>query len=375
MKRLAVLLVAILAVASLLVAGCTQSSPAASPTKAPEAAKAAEPTKASAAASTAAPAAAPTKAAEPTKPAAAAPTWPEKGKAIMINVPWSAGDTNDLVTRLLAGYLEKELGTPVQVVNKPGAATVVGLTELVKAKPDGYNLGSTSTMTTVVSYMDAEKKATYSRKDFTPIAVMVVESPVLAVKADSPYKTFKDLVDAAKANPEKIKIGDNGLLSPTHMGSASLAKAAGVKWASVHFDGGAQNVAACLGGHTDGISSSLGPVRGPAKNGDLRILGIMDTQPSAFIPDVKPFSDQGYKVVIPLARGIIGPAGLPKNVVDTMSAAIKKITENPEFKQKAENGGFEVRYWDTAQFTKHWDEMDQYVKPMLEELSKEEVKK
>ncbi len=358
MKRVLVSLLAALALLSMVLAGCSQPAPA--PTQAPAAPAA---TKAPAAAT------APAKAAEPTKPAAAAPAWPEKGKPIMINVPWSAGDTNDLATRLLAGYAEKELGTPIQVVNKPGAATVVGLTELIKAKPDGYNLGSTSTMTTVVSYTDADKKATYTRKDFTPVAIMVVESPTIAVKGDSPYKTLKDLVDAAKANPDKIKIGDNGLLSPTHMGAASLAKAAGVKWASVHFDGGAQNVAACLGGHTDALVSSLGPVRGPAKSGDLRILGIMDTQSSAFIPDVKTVKDQGYDVVIPLARGFIGPAGLPKDVVDVFSGAVKKTTESADFKQKAEAGGFEVRYWDTAQFTKHWDEMDVYVKQMLGELA------
>ncbi len=191
------------------------------------------------------------------------------------------------------------------------------------------------------------------------------------MKGDGPYKTVKDLVDAAKAAPDKIKVGDNGLMSPTHMGSASLAKAAGVQWASVHFDGGAQNVAALLGGHTDALVSSLGPVRGPSKSGDLRVLGIMDTQPSMFMPEVKPLKDQGYDVVIPLARGIIAPAGTPKEVVDTLSSAIKKIvTENAEFKDKAQTAGFDIRYWDTAQFTKHWDEMDTYVKTMLAELKK-----
>ncbi len=366
MKRLVVLSLVLLAAASLVVAGCGQSAPAAAPTKAPEPAKAAEPTKAAAPVPTAA--AAPTAA-----PAAAA--WPEKGKPIMITVPWSAGDTNDIVTRLVASYLEKDLGTPIQITNKPGASTVVGLTDLIRTKPDGYSLGSTSTMTTVVSYLDPDKKATYTRKDFQPVAVFVVESPVFAVKGDSPYKTVKDFIDAAKANPDKLKVGDNGLMSPTHMGSASLAKAGGAKWASVHFDGGGQNVTALLGGHTDALVSSLGPVQGPAKAGQLRVLGVMDTQPTVFLPDVKPLSAQGYNVVIPLARGIIAPAGTPKAVVDVLAGAIKKVVENPEFKDKALQGNFDIRYWDTAQFTKHWDEMDAYVKPMLEELKAAEVKK
>ncbi len=177
MKRLVVLLVAMLAVASLIVTGCTQPAPATTPTKA------AEPTKASAAAPTTVQAA-PTKAAEPTKPAATAPAWPEKGKAVMIIVPWSAGDTNDTATRLLATYLEKDLGTPFEVANKPGAATVTGLTELKKAKPDGYTLGSTSTMTTVVSYTDPDKQATYGRKDFTAAAVVGVAATAGDLRAE-----------------------------------------------------------------------------------------------------------------------------------------------------------------------------------------------
>jgi len=204
---------------ALLVAACTQAAPAATPTTA--AAKAAEPTKAPAQAT--APAAAPTKPAaaqptaakpaEPTKPAAA-PTktvdFPAKGRPITILNPWAAGGGNDLTCRLVGAFMEKDLGVPVQVLNKPGASSQVGTTEFVQAKPDGYTILLASMPTASLTYLDAERKAVYTRKDFQPIANLVLETGSIAVKTGSKYDTLKDLFDAAKANPGKIKIGHTG---------------------------------------------------------------------------------------------------------------------------------------------------------------------
>ncbi|HEX2986792.1 MAG TPA: tripartite tricarboxylate transporter substrate-binding protein, partial [Chloroflexota bacterium] len=150
MKRLLVSLVAVLALASLVVTGCSQSAPAPAPTKAAEPAKAAEPTKA------AAPAAQPTAAA----PAAASKTsWPEKGKSITCIVASDAGGSSDVGARLISAYIEKELGVSIQVVNKPGAGWQVGLTELSKAKPDGYTFGMAVMPQANTIYLDPERKA------------------------------------------------------------------------------------------------------------------------------------------------------------------------------------------------------------------------
>ncbi|HEX2924047.1 MAG TPA: tripartite tricarboxylate transporter substrate-binding protein [Chloroflexota bacterium] len=147
MRSRFVLLVTVVLAIGLLVVGCSQASTPA-PTAAPAASKAAEPTKAAA------------PAAEPTKPAAATPAaakvnFPEKGKSITFNIPWAAGGPTDVGGRLLAGGLEKELGVPVQVVNKAGAGSQVGITELAKAKPDGYYVGMTNLPSSITPDMPA----------------------------------------------------------------------------------------------------------------------------------------------------------------------------------------------------------------------------
>jgi len=162
MRRLLAILSVASLVASLALAGCSQSAPAPAPTNAPAAptspaaSKAAEPTKA----------AEPAKAAEPTKPAAAAAQsgakpadYPQKGKTLILNVPWDAGGITDIAGRVLGSALEKELGIPVQVINKPGAASQVGITELSKSKPDGYTIGYVNLPGTLSTYLDSSAKA------------------------------------------------------------------------------------------------------------------------------------------------------------------------------------------------------------------------
>ncbi len=376
MKRPIASLMAVLVVAGLVVVGCTQAAPAPTPTKA----AAAAPTTAPAGAT------APAKAAEPTKPSAAQPTtaaaaptkkvdFPQKGKAVTLIVPWAAGSSNDLCARLLAGYMEKDLGTPFEVVNKTGASTQVGMTELARAKPDGYTLGLTSTITTVLTYMDPTRKAAFAMKDFQPVAVTVSEAVAMSVKADSPYKTLKEMVDFAKANPKKLKLGDNGLGSPTHMVTLMLSKVAGAQFASVHFDGGSQNVAAMMGGHLDVSSASPSNVIGLMKNNEVRVLGIADDEENKLLPGVKTFASQGFNVVMPLTRGVVAPAGTPKEVVEILAASMKKATQDPEYIKKSEDTGQGIRFIGTEDFQKHWASLEQPAKDTIEEVQAEATKK
>lgn len=375
MKRLWVKSLAPLVLTCLLVSACSQAAPTASAPSATAPAKQAEPTKV----------AEPSKPtlATPSTPAAQAPAttavasksdYPQKGKAVSVIVPHAAGTGNDLAGRLISMHLEKDLGVPFQVVNKPGAATQIGMTDLAKAKPDGYTLASTSTVTTVLTYMDSERQAVFGRKDLLPVAVFGVEPMVLVVKSDSPYKTTKDLVDAAKANPEKIKVGDNGLMSPTHMITEMLAIEAGVKFAPVHFNGDPESQSSLLGGHTDASASSLTGTLSNVKTGSVRVLGISETDESRFLPGVKTLPAQGYKVVLNLSRGLNAPTGTPKDVVDALSQATKRITETQEFKTKAEQTGLDVAYWDPQKFASHYDELDKTVKTILDAVKNQRTK-
>ncbi|MCL4369457.1 MAG: tripartite tricarboxylate transporter substrate binding protein [Chloroflexi bacterium] len=352
----------VVVLAALVISGCSQTATVPTSTQAPAA-----PAKA---------AAAPTKAlTEPTNAAAAQPTavstsakqvdFPAKGKAVTIIVPFSAGGGADVATRLLAPALEKELGTPVQIVNKPGASTQVGATELVRSKPDGYTLGLTPFASIFVTYLDPERKASYTRKDFQPVANFVSTENALFVKSDSPYKTLKDLVEAGKANPNKIKIGTSGILGNTHLTPLRLEEVSGGRFAYVHFGGNADVTAAVLGGHIDVGCGALDII--PLyRSGSLRILATTGMRQNSALPDVKTFQAQGYEVYNTYSIGLSAPAGTPKEIVDVLSTAIKKATENKDFRSKTAEAAMDADYMGPSEYDAYWTKYENEVRPLIE---------
>jgi tripartite-type tricarboxylate transporter receptor subunit TctC len=336
---------------SLIVTGCSQPAAPASPTQAPS--KAAEPTKAQAPAP-AQPTAAPAPAQSATAPAKAV-NFPEKGKAINIVCGLPAASSMDIGARVLAPLLEKELGTPIQVVNKVGAGGQVGVQEVALAKPDGYTIGTHALPATEVMYLDAERKASFTRKDLLPLALDNLEPVIISVKADSPYKTLKDLVDAAKAKPNAIKASVSGVLVTPHLGALMFEKVTGVRFTIVSFEGGVQGLTAMLGGNVDVDFNFPGTALPMIKGNQIRVLGIMDKQDYKLLPGVPNVDSLGYTGAHMSAfRGYIAPAGLPKEVADILSAAIKKVVPSPEYVNKMAELGIEVRYMAGPDVATYW---------------------
>jgi tripartite-type tricarboxylate transporter receptor subunit TctC len=351
MRSRFVLLVTLALTIGLLVVGCSQAATPA-PTAAPAAPKAGEPTKPAAAAPT-------------TAPAAAKVNFPEKGKSITFIIPWAAGGPTDVGGRLLASGLEKELGVPVQVVNKEGAGSQVGITALAKAKPDGYTVGMTNLPSSITPYLDPSRGASYGRKDLLPIANHVWDPETVGVAADSPYKTVKDLVDAAKAKPEGIKAAITGLQSDNHLALLYFQKEAGIKFSVVTMEGTAQANPALLGGHVDVLFQSSGGFATLVQGGKARLLGMMDKQPSKFYPDVKTFESQGYKVNFSSSRGISVPAGTPKEIVDVLAKATKKAMESADMQKKMDDGFLGMQYMDPAEYATYWDQFEAQTKELM----------
>lgn len=353
--------VAMLVIASALAVACTQATPAPTPTAPP---KAAEPTKP----------AAPAKAAEPTKVAAAQPTtapakkpeYPAPGKTITMIIPWAAGGPTDVGGRLLAAALEKDLGVPVQVVNKAGAGSQVGITELAKAKPDGYTIGITNLPSSITPYLDPSRNAAYGRKDLLPVANHVWDPETVGVAANSSFKTLKDLVDAAKAKPKQIKAAITGLQSDNHLALLLFQKTAGIEFAVVTMEGTAQANPALLGGHVDVSFQSTGGLAPLAKNGQARLLGMMDKKEHKFFPDVKTFEAQGYQVSYASSRGVSVPAGTPKEVVEVLSQSIKKAIDSEEMQKKMDESYMQQRYMGPDEYATYWNEFEAQTKQLLD---------
>jgi len=217
----------------------------------------------------------------------AAQDFPAKGRTITMIVPNSAGGGTDTAARLFAPLMEKDLGVPVQVVNKPGAGTQVGLSVATAAKPDGYTLVWTVFPATSAIYLDPERKATFGRKDLQPIAIAYNSPFAVSVRANGPYKTLRDFVDSAKANPGQIRAGTTGFMTTGHFANIGFQRATGTKLAMVNFDGGAPELTALLGGHIEASFNSTGELLTHVKAGTLRVLGILGEQKSEFLPDVE----------------------------------------------------------------------------------------
>lgn len=360
MSRSSVSLMAVAITAGLLVLGCTQAAPAA-PTKAPAA-----PTKAPEATKPA-PTAAPTKAPEATKPAAKV-DYPEKGKSITVIVPWAAGGSTDIGARVLAPPMEKELGVPMQIVNRGGAASQIGVTELAKAKPDGYTIGWTNLPSSISPYLDPSRGAAYGRKDLVQVANVVADPEVFAVKADSKFKTLKDLVDAAKANPEQVKVSITGIGSDNHLALLMFQELAGVKFNIVNFDGGAPAMTALQGDHVDANCQTLGNYPAQVKSGAVRFLAIMDDQRSKLAPDVPTLKELGYNLSYASSRGISVPAGTPREIVQILSNSVKKAMADPEVQKKYDEMLLATRFMDADEYTAYWDQFEKQTKPVLDRV-------
>ena len=291
--------------------------------------------------------------------------YPTRGRAITIIVPFAPGGANDIAARLQAPALEKELEVPVVVVNKPGASTQVGMTQLVQAKPDGHTLGLLTLPGAMQAYLDPSRKAIYSRKDFTVVALQSWDPNGLAVKTGSPYKNLKDLVAAARANPEKVKVGTSGLLSTDHMVLLLLQKVADVKFAIAHFDGGSQSIAALLGGHLDAVVTTSSTFLPQLKSGNVRMLGITDKEENKFFPNVKTFEAQGYKVQYGASRGIVVRSDTLREVLGVLGAAVKAATDDADVRKRMNEMALTVRYLDEKQAGLFWDELEAQTKPLL----------
>lgn len=299
---------------------------------------------------------------------AGAANFPASRTPVTIIVGYAAGGTVDAAARLMAADLEKELGTPVQVLNKPGAASQVGLTQLVNSLPSGSTLAYAVLPTIMTHYLDPDRAAPYTRRSFQPIGLHFHVPAMLAVQTASRYKTLKDLVDAAKAAPGRITISDSGLLGTPHLCVLMLEQAAGVRFGSVHFDGGAPSVTALLGGHVDVLAGAISDAVPNFKAGNFRVLGIAGDQPSEFLPGAPTMISQGFAVETASATGLLAPAGTPQEIVDVLTSAMRKVIASPQHAKRLNDLGVTPRHLTPDEYTTFWAKYEDRVGSVLKAL-------
>jgi tripartite-type tricarboxylate transporter receptor subunit TctC len=293
-------------------------------------------------------------------------SWPRKGKPISLIVAFAPGGAVDTAARLVAPVLEKEIGTNVEVVNKPGAGGQIGYTALTSAKPDGYTIGATGSPSVVVYPLDKSRGAKYTRQSFQPLGMQVIDPALIGVAADSPYNSVQDLIAAAKSTPNKITASTTGIQTGEHFAAADIEQKTGAKFALVHFsEGAAQATAAFLGGHVQVYIGNVSDVTDLVKQKKIKLLGVLGEQRSTFLPDAPTLKEQGVDVVAATARGYSAPAGLPAAVATKLAAALRKAIEDPAVAAKMKDLGLQTNYLSAADYTAFWGKQEETVKSAL----------
>lgn len=280
-------------------------------------------------------------------------------KPVQLMIAYPAGGSTDVAARIVAAIAEKRLGQPIVVVNRGGAGGQVGWTDMSRARPDGYYLGFINLPALNTVILDPERKATFKEDAFLPLINQVLDPGIIWVKADSPYKTLKDLLEAAKKNPNKISAATTGILSDDHLAILMAEEAfPGAAFRLVHLEGGAAQMTAILGGHIDVAFDNVGSVYRRVRSGEVRALAVLDPKRSPFLPDVPTTPELGYKTIISSStRGIAVPRGTPAPVVKHLEGVFKAAMDDPEHVKKMEEAGLQLRIMVGEDYQKYYRDL------------------
>ena len=273
----------------------------------------------------------------PPMAAAQAPAADFPNRVINLVVPFPPGGGTDVVGRFIATALAEVLPQNVIVVNKAGAAGVLG-TQFVKAAPaDGHTLMFTSQSIVTQTY---EADAKTSHKDFILIGMLNQDAFGLAVERSAKWRTLKEFIDDARGQPGKLSVGTTGFGSATYMQLPLLEKAAGIKINPIPYPGSAGFQTALLGKTLDAAGVVVGDAASLLKSGQLRMLGIMSAQRLEQFPEVPTYRELGVPVDFIFWRGLFVHKDTPPAVVATLRAAVAKVARNPAFRERMLQGSF-----------------------------------
>ena len=283
--------------------------------------------------------------------------YPER--PITLIVPWGAGGGTDAVARFFGSYLEKELGQPVNVVNRTGGNGVVGHSAIAQAAPDGYTFGL---LTVEIAMMHWQGLTDLTPASYQPLALVNADPAGLQVRADSPYKSVKDVIDAIKANPGKLKASGTGQGVIWHLAIAGLLNVLKIPSSSVVWvpsNGAAPGLQDLVAGGVDLVPCSIPEARSLIDAGKVKSLAIFaDKAPALYpnLPTIKQATGSNWETAA--WRGFATPKGVPKDVVDKLTSAIQKAYDSKEYKDFLTQRGFGGAWAKQDDFAKYMAKSD-----------------
>jgi putative tricarboxylic transport membrane protein len=289
-------------------------------------------------------------------------------RPIEVVVHTGPGGGSDLMARAVVNIIEKEKMMPVrmQVVNKTGGNGAVAAAYLAEKKGDVNSIGFFSGVWLQNPIVSAEAKVTL--RDLTPIARLVLEPGLIAVKTDSPYKSLKEFIDAAKKNPGTLKQSGGSVTSRDNVVRELLQKQTGAQWAFISFPGGGERIAALLGGHVNMMV--IDPQEGTEhiRGGTIRVLAqIADNRLPGF-PSVPTMKEAGFDIPsVPQVRGVVAPPGLPKEVVAYWEDLFRRFSATPAWKKYLQDNQFEDGYQNGADLARFYDNFTKQMRQIFKE--------
>ena len=275
-------------------------------------------------------------------------------KPVTLVVPMGAGGSHDLTARAVTSVAVDYLGQPVIIQLKPGGGGAIGSEFAAKAAPDGYIslMGGPGPNTTLPAVEGRSKGpddlAAVCRINYSPI--------IIVARPDGPYKTLREMVEWAKANPGKVVFGNGGPWGPSDLPWKMIMKETGIKTKVVPYDGGGPALIALLGGHIDISGQFAIAILPHIKAGKVRALAVLDNKRDPDFPNVPTAKEEGVNVVYLMWRGVLVPKGTPQPIIEKLAAAFKKMTEDKTVLAMIKQFGEGIHYLGPDEFTKEWRE-------------------
>jgi len=255
--------------------------------------------------------------------------------------PWAAGGGTDAILRALSAAAERQLGRTIVVENRTGGAGAIGHAAIKNARPDGYTMGM---ITFELNSLPQQGLIDFTFEDFEPLILVNADAAALTVHINAPYNNVREFVEYARRNPGTISIGNSAPGSVWHIGAGLLAAETNINVRHIPFEGAAPAVTALAGGHIQAVSVSLAEVRGQVEAGNVKVLGVMDTQRSPMFPNVPTFQEQGFDIVYGTWRGLALPRGVDPAIRNTLVTAFSAAMQDPAFVTTARNMNLNLQF-------------------------------
>lgn len=272
-------------------------------------------------------------------------------KPIEVLVGFAPGGTTDTVIRIVNDEVQKQLGSPVMIVNKPGAGGSVAAKQVGQTSPDGYTLLCVTVHHTL--FPAIAEKAVYSIHDFEPIAKLAISPMIILTNQNSSWKTLDEVIDYARKNPGKLKVGVTGIGSSANMICEIIKRKAKVETVHIPFNSESETLTSVLGGHVDISGNSLGISSAHIKEGRLKALASTSLRRSSLIPDVPTLVELGYpEASISTYVGMVAPKKVAKERMDKICNAYEQAIKTPRVIASLEKVGFVPDYLAPHEFQK-----------------------